>query len=77
MKKILASILAIVSILGMTACSQNAGPQGSQTSHTSQTSQPTQNGGTVERKTFAPIEITGDNVLNSVRVFDTMYEDNK
>ena len=57
MKKILASILAIVSILGMKACSQN--------------------GGTVERKTFAPIEITGDNVLNSVRVFDTMYEDNK
>lgn len=76
MKKILASILAIVSILGMTACSQNAGSQGSQTSHTSQTSQPTQSGGTVERKTFAPIEITGDNVLNSVRVFDTMYEDN-
>lgn len=77
MKKILASILAIVSILGMTACSQNAGSQNAQTSNISQTSQPTQSGGTVERKSFAPIEITGDNVLNSVRVFDTMYEDNK
>lgn len=80
MKKILAGILAIVSILGMTACSQNAGGQtsrNSQTSGTSQTSQPAQSGGAVERKDFAPIEITGDNVLNSVRVFDTMYEDNK
>lgn len=74
MKKILAGILAITSILGMTACSQNAGSRNSQTSNTSQ---PAQSGGTVERKSFAPIEITGDNVLNSVRVFDTMYEDNK
>lgn len=80
MKKILASFLAIVSILGMTACSQNSGSptsQNSQTSNasnTSQTSQPAQ-GGAVERKDFAPIEITGDNVLNSVRVFDTMCED--
>lgn len=75
MKKILAGILAITSILGMTACSQSAGLHNFQTSDTSQTSQPAQSGGAVERKSFAPIEITGDNVLNSVRVFDTMCED--
>lgn len=70
MKKILASLLAVIAVLSLTACSQGSGAQ------TSKTSQPAQSGGTIEHKTFAPIEITGDNVLNSVRVFDTMYEDN-
>ncbi len=73
MKKILAAILAAVSVLGLTACGEKtslktSAPQSSET-ETSNT--------TVERKTFAPIEITDNNVLNSVRVFDTMYEDNK
>lgn len=64
MKKILASILAFASVLGLAACSERSDPQTS---------------GVVvfEAKSFAPIQITGDNVLNSVRVFDTMYEDNK
>lgn len=66
MKKILASILAIASIMGMTACSQVSDPQASQ---------PKESEVTVERKTFSPIEITNDNVLNSVRVFDTMCAD--
>lgn len=96
MKKILSAVLAIVSILGLSACSENQPldastppadtsqtAQTSQTSQTSptsqtpQTSQPEESTVTVETKNFAPIEITGDNVLNSVRLFDTMYEDNK
>lgn len=63
MKKILASILAIASILGMTACSQNAATEHEESVIV------------LERKTFSPIEMTSDNVLNSVRVFDTMCED--
>lgn len=67
MKKILAAIFAFVSVLSLAACGEKP----------AYTSQPQTSGAVVERKTFAPIEITGDNVLNSVRVFDTMYEDNK
>ncbi len=72
MKKILASILAAISVLSLTACGEN--PTSSQTANPADTSNPAAI--THERKSFAPIEITGDNVLNSVRVFDTMYEDN-
>ncbi len=71
MKKILASILAIVSIMGLSACAQS--PE----NETLQTSQPEESRVEVTTKNFAPIEITCDNVLNSVRIFDTMYEDNK
>lgn len=63
MKKILASILAAISVLGMTACSRQAD------------NQPGESVITLEHKTFSPIEITSDNVLNSVRVFDAMCED--
>lgn len=63
MKKILAGILAIASILGMTACSQSAGDD------------PEESTVTLEHKSFSPIEITSDNTLNSVRVFDTMCAD--
>lgn len=68
MKKILATILALVSVLGLAACGESGKRSESQTSYDVVV---------VERRTFAPIEITGDNVLNSVRVFDTMYEDNE
>lgn len=64
MKKILASILALVSVLSLTACGE--------TSPAAETAAVTK-----LSRSFAPIEITGDNVLNSVRVFDAMYEDNK
>ena len=67
MKKIIAAISALVSVLSLAAC--GAVPA-------STTSNPQTSGAVVERKTFAPIEITGDNVLNSARVFDAMYEDN-
>lgn len=73
MKKILAIFLAFVSALSLTACGGNTPQMTSEPG--SQTSTPG-GGSAVEKKTFAPIEITGDNVLNSVRVFDTMYEDN-
>lgn len=63
MKKILAGILAIVSIPGMTACSQSAGDKLEEGVVT------------LEHKSFSPIEITSDNMLNSVRVFDTMCAD--
>ncbi|MDE6726907.1 MAG: serpin family protein [Oscillospiraceae bacterium] len=64
MKKILASILALAAVLSLTACGETS---------------PAAETVTVTKlsRSFAPIEITGDNVLNSVRVFDTMYEDNK
>ncbi len=64
MKKVLASILALVSVLSLTACKENS---------------PAEETIAVTRlsRSFAPIEITGDNVLNSVRVFDMMYEDNE
>ena len=74
MKKILATILALASVLSLAACSERTKPQ---PSDPAQTSDPTTSDTVIEHKTFAPIEITGDNVLNSVRVFDTMYEDNK
>ena len=85
MKKIIATILALASVLGLAACSERDLPLTGSTptsdhassSDPSQTSKPTTSGTVIEHKTFAPIEITGDNVLNSVRVFDTMYEDNK
>ena len=73
MKKILATILALASVLSLTACGED---RTSSTPDTSQTSDPTTSDVVVEHKTFAPIEITSDNVLNSVRVFDTMYENN-
>ena len=65
MKKVLASILALTSVIGLTACGRESEPINSDDVVV------------IEHKTFAPIEITGDNVLNSVRVFDTMYEGNK
>ena len=74
MKKILATVLAFVSVLSLAACSERNTPL---TSNTSQTSDPATSDAVIEHKTFAPIEITGDNVLNSVRIFDTMYENNK
>lgn len=63
MKKVLSSILAIASILGMTACSQ------------SEDGQTEESVITLEHKSFSPIEMTSDNTLNSVRVFDTMCVD--
>ncbi|MDE6726908.1 MAG: serpin family protein [Oscillospiraceae bacterium] len=83
MKKVLAAISAFILTLSLSACGETPAQTlqpGSQISNpTSQTSQPSTStgGGTTEKKTFAPIKITGDNILNSVRVFDTMYEDNK
>ena len=74
MKKILATILALASVLSLAACSERNTPL---TSDPAQTSDPAAGDEVFVCKTFAPIEITGDNVLNSVRVFDTMYEDNK
>lgn len=63
MKKVLASVLALVSVLGMTACSRGVGDM------------PEESVVVLERKTFSPIEITSDNTLNSVRVFDAMCAD--
>lgn len=83
MKKILASVLAIVSILGLSACSRehilDAPPFASSnvSSLAESVSSPEESKVELTRKSFSPIEITGDNVLNSVRIFDTMYEDNK
>lgn len=85
MKKVLAAISALILTLSLTACGetpvQTSNPSPQTSNPSSQTSNPTSQpttsgGGTSEKKTFSPIEITGDNVLNSVRVFDTMYEDN-
>ncbi|MDE6733204.1 MAG: serpin family protein [Oscillospiraceae bacterium] len=76
MKKILASILAAISVLSLTACGENPVTPNPASPSAPQTSDPN-SVVTFEKKNFAPIEITGDNVLNSVRVFDTMYEDNK
>ncbi len=77
MKKILASILAAISVLSLAGCEENS----VQLNPAAGASNPTASNPTdvvvFEKKNFAPIEITGDNVLNSVRVFDTMYEDNK
>ncbi|MDE6733203.1 MAG: hypothetical protein K2J77_10050 [Oscillospiraceae bacterium] len=77
MKKILASILAAISVLSLAGCGEN--PVSPKTSDTASNPVDTSDPAAIthERKNFAPIEITGDNVLNSVRVFDTMYEDNK
>ncbi len=74
MKKILAAILAIVSIMGLSACSQNPVPEpdSSQPAESTESNEITV---TKVGRSFAPIEITGDNVLNSTRLFDTMYED--
>lgn len=63
MKKIIASILALASAIGLTACGKK--------------SEPIQSTVVKKEYNFKPIEVTGDNVLNSVRVFDTMYEDNE
>ena len=81
MKKILATILALASVLGLAACSERNLPltgstptsDSASSSDPAQTSDPTTSDEVIENKTFAPIEITGDNVLNSVRIFDTMY----
>ena len=83
MKKILAGILSIISVLSLTACRERvylspASPVTSDTSDTSNSGnnykdEPTTHV-TVEHKNIAPLEITGDNVLNSVRIFDAMYE---
>lgn len=72
MKKIIASILALLSVTGLSACSEKA-------ANISETSQTSQNDSKVTKlsKTFAPIEISDNNVINSARVFDMMYEDNK
>lgn len=63
MKKIIASILALASAIGLTACGKK--------------SEPIQSTVVKKEYNFKPIEVTGDNVLNSVRVFDTMYEDSE
>ena len=73
MKKILATVLALASVLSLAACSERNTPL----YVSDPTSDPATSDVVIEHKTFAPIEITGDNVLNSVRIFDTMYEDNK
>lgn len=65
MKKVLAIALALVSVLGLSACGKETEPVNYDDVVV------------IEHKNFSPIEITNDNVLNSVRVFDTMYEDNK
>lgn len=67
MKKIISMVLALTSILTLAACSERTASQTSEPPAQSVTGQ--------EHKAFSPIEITSDNVLNSVRVFDTMYED--
>lgn len=83
MKKILAAFLAIVSIMGLSGCRQehvlDAPPPAfsNVSSPAESASSPAESKAEITRKSFAPIEITGDNVLNSVRIFDTMYEDNK
>ena len=85
MKKILAGFLAIISVLSLTACKERVyispnSPGTSDTSNTSDTNSGNNLGDdpatqvTVEHKNIAPLEITGDNVLNSVRIFDAMYE---
>ena len=64
MKKILASVLSILSIFTLAACGETT-PKATTTE--------------VKKisRSISPVEITDDNVLNSVRVFDAMYADNK
>lgn len=79
MKKITAFVLALTAVLNFTACSENANSasvKGGDISDNSDVSvMDTLNPGSDDKNNIKEIEVTSDNMINSIRIFDELSRD--